>query len=341
LATLAISAMTAPAASVPDPVSGDIFLAFRASGGDGSDVSYLVKLGQSSQFTGAAAGTSFTLGTIGNIGTDLTATFGTTTPWHTRQDLFWGIFGTTDAVNPTLYASQARVSTATQTPPWPELTTQARTSVKTEILSVTSGIGGYRSSSATANSAVATLQSNFGGAASYNYQVTNSALDFGSQSQWSSIEGSFSAGVSGAVLDLYRLRNASPTVSYIGKFTISTAGVVTFTAAPAAPPSTVDTDGDGFTDAQEAAAGTNPNDPSDFFRVQSVQFSAGVSNTVRFNTAASRIYSIEYSQDLVTGGWIVVGSYTAGASGSLYSFVDTDPVRIARANGFYRVKVTQ
>ena len=339
LTGLLLSALAGMAATVPDPVSGDVFLAFRASGGDGADQSYIVKLGQGSVFSGAAAGSSFTLtSTIGNIGADLTATYGAS--WYNRADIFWGIFGATDTVNPTVYASQERTDVSSQTTPWAQLTQGARSAIKTEILSVTSGIGGYRTSTATLNSSVGTFQANAGQASSYNYQVTNGATDFGSQSQWSSIEGDFGGGVAATALDLYRLRSTSPTVSYLGKFTISTAGIVTFTAVPAAPPSNTDTDGDGQTDTQETAAGTSPTNGSDFFRVQSVQPTAN-NITVRFNSAPNRVYDIEYSETLAAGTWQVVGTHTAGASGTLVEFLDTDAVRRSKPNGFYRIKVTQ
>lgn len=335
---LVLSALGAAAAIVPAPLSGDVFLAFRASGGDGSDQSYIVNLGQGSQFSGAAAGSSSVLSAIGNTGADLVAVYGA--GWATRTDLFWGVFGTTDSVNPTLYASRERTSVGTQTVPWAQLTQGARSAIKTEILSVASGIGGYQSRAATVNSGVGTFQENAGQASSYNYQVTNGATDFGSQSQWSGIEGDFIGGVSATALDLYRLRGTSPTVGFLGSFSISGAGVVTFTAASAAPPSNVDTDGDGQTDAQETAAGTSTTSGSDFFRVQSVVPTAN-NITIRFNSAANRVYSIEYSESLAAGVWQVVGTHTAGASGSLVEFIDTDIDRRSKPRGFYRIKVTQ
>lgn len=218
------------AATVAAPVSGDIFLAFRASGGTGGSTSYLVNLGPSTQFTAATPDSTITLGSIGNIGADLVATYGA--GWNTRADLFWGIFGATDATNPTLYASQERTDAGTPTTAWPQLTQQARTSVKTEIFSVTTGINGYLGSDATANSTVATLQANSGNSSSYSFQVTNGGTDFGSQSQWSSIEGNFGDGTANTTLDLYRLRNASPTVSLLGSFNLDNSGSLSFTAVP-------------------------------------------------------------------------------------------------------------
>ena len=218
------------AAIVAAPSSGDVFLAFRASGGTGASTSYIIDLGQGSQFSTAVPGSTITLNPIGDIGADLVATYGAN--WNTRSDLFWGVFGATDTVNPTLYASHERTDVDTQSGAWPQLTQGARSSVKTEILSVTSGINGYQGSEATLNSAFATLQSNSGQASSYNFQVTNGGTDFGSQSQWSSIEGDFGEGVANTTLDLYRLRSSAPAVGYLGSFGLDSGGELSFTAVP-------------------------------------------------------------------------------------------------------------
>lgn len=220
----------ASSAIVAAPASGDVFLAFRASGGTGASTSYIINLGQGSQFSSAAPDSTISLNTIGDIGADLVATYGA--GWNTRSDLLWGVFGTTDSVNPTVYASKERVDNEVQTTSWNQLTQGARSAVKTEILSVTSGINGYQGSDASANSTVGVLQANTGQASSYFFQVTNGGSDFGSQSQWSSIEGDFGDGTSGTTLDLYRLRSASPTVGYLGSFSIDNGGNLSFAAVP-------------------------------------------------------------------------------------------------------------
>jgi len=112
--------------------------------------------------------------------------------------------------------------------------------------------------------------------------------------------------------------------------------VITFTAAPAAP-TNVDTDGDGFLDSQEIAAGTSPTDSSDYFRIRSLAPSAG-SVGVSFNTVPARTYKVFYSESLA-GEWLEIHSVTGGTSP--YTFTDTDPVRTARPKGFYKVSVTQ
>lgn len=227
LAGSLLAAASSSAATVAAPVSGDIFLAFRATGGQGAAISYLVNLGQASQFSSLAAGTSITVNS-GNLLADLTATYGS---WSTRSDVNWSIIGATDSVNPTLYSSKERTDPGTATSAYPALDASDRSATKTEIFSVV--YNGYAVGLSTANNLFGTLQTNSSNPYSYNYQVTNKATDFGDRSQWANIEGNFGPdGAAGSVLDLYRFRNGSPTVSLLGSFSISESGVLTFTAIP-------------------------------------------------------------------------------------------------------------
>jgi hypothetical protein len=338
LAGFSLSISGAFAAVVPAPVSGDAFLAFRAAGGAGSDVSYIVDLGPATQFANAAPGTTFTLNTIGNIGADLTAVYG---DWSNRADFFWAIFGTNDSQSPTVYATRERTNVNTQSISWTPLTSGARSATRAAILSpINGGFNSYDLLTPTTNSPVGAFQPNSAQSAYYK-QVTDGPSDFGSQSEWTSVEGSFLHGASGTVLDFYRIRNATPNVSFLGKFTISAAGVVTFTVPSATPPANTDTDGDGQTDALEAVAGTDPNNGADFFHVQTIEYT-GTTNKVSFLTIPNRSYAVEYSEDLTAGSWISVGSpYITTTAGGLVVISDTDAIRAARPKGFYRVKVSQ
>jgi hypothetical protein len=319
------------AQTVPAPQPGDVFAGFRASDGQGSSTSYLIRLGQDTVFRGAAAGTAFDVTGLGSVGTDLAAIYGP--DWHSRSDVQWGIFAVRTGVNSTVYGSRARTSPATVAAAWPFLTSTARNGTAGAITSVLEEVGGYKNSNATANSTVAALQTTFSGAASYAFQVgTPGTTDFGSLSQWTSIEANFASGAASAVLDLFRI---STGVSHVGAFSISSAGVIRFTA-PAATGS-VDTDGDGFTDAVEALTGTNPADPTDFFRA--TVFVTGSGPRIQTAVAAAnRNYLIEYSETLVTGSWITVANHSSGPSALPVDFTDTDPVRRARPQGYYRVR---
>ncbi len=230
-------------ALVPDPVTtgvstSDLFLGFRAGGGQGGSTSYLVKLGANSAFP-TVEGASFSISGLGNIGLDLATTYGAN--WNTRSDLFWGVFGTTSSANPAVFGSRERGNVSQLTNPWPALDLTARNSVNTQIgTNVLNGINGYKGSTATANSPVGTLQANSGNSTSYNFQVaTNGTTDFGSLSQWTSIEGDFGDGTAGTVLDLWRIGSLG--VTYRGAFSIDDTGLVNYsfnTVVPAPEPAT-------------------------------------------------------------------------------------------------------
>lgn len=219
-------------AAVAAPNAGDLFLGFRASGGQGASISYLVNIGSDTSYRNAPVGTSFNVLGLGDIGADLVAAYGSN--WNSRSDLLWGIFGTRSSVNSTVYASRAQDPFGTVSLAWSSLSSTARNGTSGAITSVISEVGGYTGSEATANSTVGTFQSNSASASSYNKQVaTEGTTDFGSLSQWTSIEGNFGNGASGTALDLYRL--ASSGVTRTGTFSISNSGALNF-AAPVPEP---------------------------------------------------------------------------------------------------------
>ncbi len=326
-ATATLSAAVASAASVPASVPGDLFVGFRASDGDGAQVSYLVKIGQDSVFRNAAPGSAFDLTSLGNLATDLSATFGSS--WQSRPDLSWGIFGTRLSVNSSLYASRARLSAAQPATAWPALSQNARNATAQSIIDVLSSIGGYDGSQATANSPVATLQPNSSADSSYFRQVaTPGTSDFGSLSQWTSIEGT-----AASTLDLFRISSTGSTS--IGSFSISPSGTIRFTAPPAA--GNQDSDNDSFSDAIEAVAGTDPASSSDFPRSLISSAPAGI--RIQSATAApNRTYSIEYATNPGATSWSVIATHQTGASSARVDFTDTDPVRRAQPSGFYRIR---
>ncbi len=62
-----------------------------------------------------------------------------------------------------------------------------------------------------------------------------------------------------------------------------------------------DLDGDGATNLQEIVAGTNPNDPASFLRLDSITIPGSIQ--VQFNAKANSTYMIEYSDDVGSGTW--------------------------------------
>lgn len=321
------------AATVPDPVAGDVFLGFRASDGLGSPVSYLVKLGPDTSFRNAAQGSEFDVPGLGNIGADLTATYGA--DWSTRADLSWGIFASRVAVSSTVYASRARTTTGEISPAWPALQQTSRNATAQTIVDVQSSVGGYQGSEATANSAVATLQTNTSQDSSYFKQVaTQGTTDFGSLSQWTSIEASFANGPTGAALDFFRISSAGS--SHIGTFTINAGGTVHFTAVPL-PVSNTDTDGDGFKDADEQAAGTSPANAADF-PLTLISVTASGPRIQSATAAANQTYTVEYTESPGTVPWATVSTHATGAAAAPVDFVDTDEGRRSKGRGFYRIR---
>ncbi len=229
IAGLVLAATPLHAAVVADPAPNDIFLAFRASGGTGAATSYIINLGQYSQFRNQEAGTTVSLGSIGNVGLDLVATFGSN--WNTRGDVSWGVFGVFNSVNSSVFASREQSTPGLSSVPWTALDADGRNTTASAITSVLEGTNGFKGRQSTLNSTVAVIQPNTGEASSYNKQVaTGGTNDFGSFSEWSSIEGDFGGGAAGTALDLYRI--AATGVTNPGFFTIDNSGLVSFTAIP-------------------------------------------------------------------------------------------------------------
>ncbi len=363
---LVIADGTAFAEIVPNPASGDIFVGFRASAGEGSSSSYLVKVGTYAEFNAVPGGSSISLGSLGDLGADLTETYGS--DWHGRVDLHWGAFGVGSAASAIIYGSRERKPVGSVSVAWPNLTDITRSSTWSQINSVLASIGGYRSRTATANSPVATVQENFAGAASYNHQVSSpGTTDFGSVSQWTGIEGGFGDGTSGTALDLYRITSSG--VARLGYFTISPSGVITYTSpavsldtdndglpdawetehfanwpAPGQPDplrfdGNDDPDGDGRTNAEEWLFGTNPTSGSSSFGLAGFSKSASAV-TFSFPAIPSRTYHIYHSTSLSAESWQLVETLGDVPSPETLHFQDTDPARIASPKGFYRVAVT-
>ncbi len=322
----------AQAAPAPAPQPGELFAGFRATDGQGSSTSYLIKLGQDTLFRSAEPGTEFEVAGLGNVGADLTSLFGA--GWSTRVDVQWGIFGTRVAVNTTVYGSRARPTPTQPAAPWPELSISGRNAVGGAVTSVLEEIGGYKGSEATANSPVSIQQTNTSEASSYARQVgTPGTTDFSTLSQWTTIEAGFDGGPGAAGLDVFRI--ASTGVSLVGTFTINAAGTIRFSSAP--PVTGGDTDGDGFSDDDEIAAGTDPADGSSLPQAQISLSESGP--RIQAVTAANRTYTIEYSETLATGTWSAVGTHASGAAATPLDFVDADVERRAKGRGHYRVKI--
>jgi hypothetical protein len=121
-------------------------------------------------------------------------------------------------------------------------------------------------------------------------------------------------------------------------------GAITLVGAegelPSLPPfwtALPDIDADGFTDAQEAIAGTDARDAASALRIGAIRAS-GTDVVLEFGTVPGRIYAIECCTDLARGEWFVVQDQIAGTG---------QPIRIQDFGAatreprcFYRLRVT-
>ena len=348
-----ILAPVANAAQVVQAAQGNVLLAFRDTA-NSSTGSYLVNLGPVSAFESASANSTTAVATIGALGADLDAfdSFDPETetplPWHTRKEVVWAAFTRNSTDSDAVYISRPRPSIAQQSAPWGVRTGTVQNTAATEIGSVITG--GYNVLTSTvgvpdsaSNSRGGFQLASVNGNISYRWQVASEGRpDF---SIWStSIEKEFTAGAAASALDFYVYRKIpgaalyeTGTVTYLGYFSITSAGVVSFTRAGTNP--LADDDGDGFNNGDEAVAGTNPNDASSFFRIPAPVVVPGTSRTFSFPTIASRTYIIEYNDDLL-GAWEQVYEHPSGTGAAPVNWVDTNPARVALSRGFYRARVT-
>lgn len=324
-------------------VQGDVLLAFRDTS-NSSAGSYLVNVGPISQFESASG--SNTVTTIGSLSADLgsfdTTVEGTVVPWHSRSQVVWSAFSRNAGDNNTVYISRPRTSIAQQSNPWGARNGYQLATVFSEISSV---IGqGYNVLVATDNNPRGGFQpSTVAGSPGYFYQVaTEGRLDFAS---FPLVEKEFSATANAeeSAIDLYSLRRGPSqsslgTVSYLGYFSITSGGVVSFTA-PGSDPENTDSDGDGISDADEDLAGTDKYDGSSFFSLPAPTIVPGTSRTFSLTTIPNRKYIIEFNADL-SGPWTPIHEHTSGESGDPLEWVDIDPIRNALPAGFFRARVT-
>ena len=240
IATAAV-VFIASSAQAQTYTGNDLFLGFRSTSGSQC---YVVNIGQASQFTGASG--PVTVSGLGNIAADLAAVFGN--DWNgNRSDMLWSVSGATGSFaavgsDPlkTLYATRERTSPGTQSTPWIRASDTAQGTTTNLMI----GLGNtYITYSATSNSpgkGVIQTNTDINSYASYQPGGDNSGPSPGTSFKAfnPTIEGTFTTGVAGSVLDLYRsvvkTANNQP-AEIVGTFTIATDGTLTFTPAVSGP----------------------------------------------------------------------------------------------------------
>jgi len=227
----------APARAVLTYAEDDVLLGFYATGGQGSSQSYVVNLGQASIYRDYT-GSFFDL-SVGNIGADLTAVYGS--DWNTRSDVFWGVFAAnyntvvgSDPAN-TLYAGKPRSDIAIPADAYNRGSASTQSGPASRIHSL-GGLFSSGQTSATANSSVATIQDS---SLNNDFAQFQDAVLSTSFSYFNGALGNFGSGASGTALDFFRMPTGSSGLlgTQEGTFTISNAGVVRFTAAAVPEPS--------------------------------------------------------------------------------------------------------
>ena len=121
----------------------------------------------------------------------------------------------------------------------------------------------------------------------------------------------------------------------IGQLFADPGSVIGADCTPVVPD--VDSDGDGYTDAQEELAGTDPNDPNDFIRISSIQPTED-GGEIAWKSEEGILYDVEYSLDLTPGSWVVITDEPIVGTGGTLTFEDTSD-RGEEPHGYWRVRV--
>lgn len=224
LALAGLAAFERPAHAVlVSYTPGDIFIGFRSTANSNN---YLINIGQASQFRNASGPIALNIGTTG---ADLTAFFGA--DWNTSGAVTWSVAGGLrqaadgDPIY-TLYAS--RIEGAQ---PWNRASFAAQNLASTKFNDlqkyyVANDVGTPRQS--TENSSVGILQQD-SDVNSYDSFFSETSA-FGHFS--GTTEAAFGDGVADASLSLFRLVPGTGPGELLGSFTITDAGVITFTPVP-------------------------------------------------------------------------------------------------------------
>jgi hypothetical protein len=99
----------------------------------------------------------------------------------------------------------------------------------------------------------------------------------------------------------------------------------------------LDTDGDGFSDAEELLTGTDPRDAQSRLRLAALARTTTGDVTLSIATVRGRRYCLEACTDLALGDWLIISDNIEG-TGAEITVLDPAALRTA-PRGFYRLRV--
>lgn len=228
---------------------GDLFLSFRATGGTGATVDYMVNLGSFTTFRDATS--VLVLDTeIGNLLADLNGQYGL---WQNRADVYWSVSGVQRfagqgfATNHTMFATAAHTSNLSlglqDSTAWSRgtsFTLQTPSgSIKAMGDAFAQGNGVNVDTVQSSNVPLGLIQPT-ANPNSFASKITNGGTTaFGYFTSSTGIEGNFGNGTGGSVLDLYTVAigTAGAAGEFEGTFSINNNATVTFTPAIPEPAS--------------------------------------------------------------------------------------------------------
>ena len=233
---------TAGHASTTSYNEGDLLIGFEQQNGSGGVTSnnYVFDLGSVSNFIGASAPLTFNLPTA-----DLVSAFGSGWASNTGNVVQWGVIGASDLNSTltlgsvtlqknTLFYTQGQLNVGTQSIAPATASNSSQKTINTNIQNFGNDFNGQTASTAGVNGAV--IASNDAAGWSANSPATTS---FGSGKDIEQPSSGSYTGPTNSELDLYQLNNTTSTPGskaiLLGDFTLSNAGVLTFTEPAAVP----------------------------------------------------------------------------------------------------------
>lgn len=255
LATAGLALANSAAKAALDYDDGDLLLAFRATGGAGANTNYLVNLGNAATYVNATQILTLDI-ELGNLKADLDALY--TADWKTRVDFFWSVSGVQKVAGNgfttnTMFATAAQTGTLTLgiqgSTAWtrPSAFGAGAPALKMqsfgERFELGDGDATPNGSTESSNSSFALIQP-ANSANSYSSFMpggvnTQGASAFGYFSSATTIEGSFSAGTAGVMLDFYHIAPGSGNSAFEGTFTLNDNATVTFAPTGVPEPSSM------------------------------------------------------------------------------------------------------